>query len=105
MFSEDLFRLPCWEKKTTEHAAISLLIMDCKNVYHNADVYNVLTEAEIEMFPSAGHTQQVKGGYQHDCMPCELINRVQRNGSKETQQTPEVTLKHEQSVLRNSQNR
>ena len=53
------------------------LIFDCTNVYHNDDIYDVLKEAGIDVYPSAGRPHNVEGGYppnSHDCMPIELIN-------------------------------
>jgi hypothetical protein len=91
--------------KKTGHSEMKLLIMDCTNMYHNADVHNVLTEARIEVFPLVTHIElKDHPPNSHDCMPCELINQVQRDDLEEIQQTAEVTPKHEQSVLRNSRN-
>ena len=43
----------------------------------DTDVYEVLGDAGIDVYPSAGHTHRAEGGYppnSHDCMPCELVN-------------------------------
>jgi hypothetical protein len=53
------------------------IIFDCTTVYHNEDVYQLFRDAGIDVYPSAGHTFRVAGGYppnSHETMPNEQIH-------------------------------
>ncbi len=55
------------------------LRFDCTDVYHNQAVYNVLLEAGIKPYPSAGKNHKVHGGYppnSHETMPCESVHNL-----------------------------
>ena len=68
-------------------------------------IYNVLKDAGIEAYPSAGRPHDVQGGYppnSHDCIPVELINdRLKESSRKEFNllRSSRKTMKSLQTVV------
>ena len=74
----------------------------------DTDVYEVLGDAGIDVYPSAGHTHRAEGGYPPKLARLYALRtcqqQIQRNHPEKLQQIAEVASEHEQPVLPNPQN-